>query len=103
MSPIKEDASNSKTCSTSALATANNSSVKYSSSNNFSMRKEKENSSSTTVPSNSTTAPQDSNKTHVPAKKTPMDFRFGKTLGEGSYSTVYLAKDIHSNNEYASE
>lgn len=102
MSPIKEDASNSKISSTSASATANNSSVKYSSSNNFSMRKEKEN-SSTTVPSNSTTAPQDSNKTHVPAKKTPMDFRFGKTLGEGSYSTVYLAKDIHSNNEYASE
>lgn len=45
----------------------------------------------------------DSNKTNAPAKKSPMDFLFGKTLGEGSYSTVYLAKCVHSGNEFASE
>ncbi|KRT86494.1 phosphotransferase [Oryctes borbonicus] len=34
-------------------------------------------------------------------KKTPQDFVFGKAIGEGSFSTVYLAKDIHTNREYA--
>ncbi|XP_067003119.1 3-phosphoinositide-dependent protein kinase 1 isoform X2 [Anabrus simplex] len=37
----------------------------------------------------------------VPAKKTPKDFIFGKVIGEGSFSTVYLAKDIHTSKEYA--
>ena len=36
------------------------------------------------------------------AKKTPKDFIFGKVIGEGSFSTVYLAKDVHSNREFAS-
>nr|CAD7399615.1 unnamed protein product [Timema poppensis] len=36
-----------------------------------------------------------------PAKRTPKDFRFGKVIGEGSFSTVYLAKDIHTSREYA--
>ncbi|CAH1171223.1 unnamed protein product [Phaedon cochleariae] len=34
-------------------------------------------------------------------KRTPSDYIFGKVLGEGSFSTVYLAKDIHTNKEYA--
>ncbi|XP_025163195.1 3-phosphoinositide-dependent protein kinase 1 isoform X2 [Harpegnathos saltator] len=34
-------------------------------------------------------------------KRTPKDFIFGKVIGEGSFSTVYLAKDIHSSKEYA--
>lgn len=34
-------------------------------------------------------------------KKTPNDFIFGKVIGEGSYSTVYLAKEVDSNTEYA--
>ncbi|XP_037048923.1 3-phosphoinositide-dependent protein kinase 1 isoform X2 [Bradysia coprophila] len=29
------------------------------------------------------------------------DFRFGIAIGEGSFSTVYLAKDIHTSREYA--
>lgn len=41
--------------------------------------------------------------TGMPAKKSANDFVFGKTIGEGSFSTVYLAKDIHTRNEYASE
>ncbi|CAL1278763.1 unnamed protein product [Larinioides sclopetarius] len=36
-----------------------------------------------------------------PAKKSAKDFRFGKLIGEGSFSMVYLAKDIHTNREYA--
>lgn len=32
---------------------------------------------------------------------TSNDFIFGKVLGEGSFSTVYLAKDTHSKKEYA--
>ncbi|XP_045212231.1 3-phosphoinositide-dependent protein kinase 1-like [Mercenaria mercenaria] len=36
-----------------------------------------------------------------PIKKTPNDFVFGKVIGEGSYSTVYLAKEISSGTEYA--
>ncbi|XP_066581133.1 3-phosphoinositide-dependent protein kinase 1 isoform X2 [Prorops nasuta] len=34
-------------------------------------------------------------------KRTPKDFKFGKVIGEGSFSTVYLAKDIHTDKEYA--
>lgn len=30
-------------------------------------------------------------------------FRFGKVIGEGSFSTVYLAKEIKSGKEYASK
>lgn len=38
-----------------------------------------------------------------PTKRTANDYRFGKTIGEGSFSTVYLAKDIYTNREVASE
>ncbi|XP_050301384.1 3-phosphoinositide-dependent protein kinase 1 [Anthonomus grandis grandis] len=34
-------------------------------------------------------------------KKTPQDFIFGKVIGEGSFSTVYLAKDVQTNMEFA--
>ncbi|XP_054285688.1 putative 3-phosphoinositide-dependent protein kinase 2 isoform X2 [Macrosteles quadrilineatus] len=37
----------------------------------------------------------------TPAKRTAKDFIFGKTIGEGSFSTVYLAKDIHTSRDYA--
>ncbi|XP_053595037.1 3-phosphoinositide-dependent protein kinase 1 isoform X1 [Microplitis demolitor] len=36
-----------------------------------------------------------------PHKRTANDFIFGKVIGEGSFSTVYIAKDIHTNREYA--
>ncbi|KAK0043410.1 3-phosphoinositide-dependent protein kinase 1 [Biomphalaria pfeifferi] len=35
------------------------------------------------------------------AKKTPNDFIFGKVIGEGSYSTVYLAKEVSTQKEFA--
>lgn len=34
-------------------------------------------------------------------KRSPSDYIFGKVLGEGSFSTVYLAKDVHTSREYA--
>lgn len=34
-------------------------------------------------------------------KKYPNDFIFGKVIGEGSFSTVYLAKEISTDKEYA--
>lgn len=36
-------------------------------------------------------------------KKSAESYRFGKVIGEGSFSTVYLAKDIESGKEYASK
>lgn len=36
-------------------------------------------------------------------KKTPSDFIFGKVIGEGSFSTVYLAKDVQTGKEVASK
>lgn len=39
----------------------------------------------------------------IGTKRTANDFRFGKSIGEGSFSTVYLAKDIHTSKEYASK
>ncbi|XP_050699949.1 3-phosphoinositide-dependent protein kinase 1-like isoform X2 [Eriocheir sinensis] len=34
-------------------------------------------------------------------KRSDRDFIFGKLIGEGSFSSVYLAKDIHTSQEYA--
>lgn len=34
-------------------------------------------------------------------RRSPNDFIFGKLIGEGSFSLVYLAKDIHTSKEYA--
>lgn len=34
-------------------------------------------------------------------KRSDRDFIFGKLIGEGSFSSVYLAKDVHTNQEYA--
>lgn len=48
-------------------------------------------------------APTATGQTTVPQKRSALDFRFGKSIGEGSFSTVYLAEDIHTKKEYASE
>ncbi|XP_063589254.1 3-phosphoinositide-dependent protein kinase 1-like [Penaeus indicus] len=37
----------------------------------------------------------------VKDKRSDSDFIFGKLIGEGSFSSVYLAKDIHTSQEYA--
>lgn len=42
-------------------------------------------------------------KEPIVEKREAKDFIFGKLIGEGSFSMVYLAKDIHTNKEYASE
>lgn len=50
---------------------------------------------------NDAAEPNAPNLAMAPLRKTAKDFRFGKLIGEGSFSMVYLAKDIHSNKEYA--
>lgn len=37
------------------------------------------------------------------SKRSAEDFIFGKVIGDGCYSTVFLAKDIHTGKEYASK
>ncbi|XP_020714491.1 3-phosphoinositide-dependent protein kinase 1 isoform X3 [Ceratitis capitata] len=37
----------------------------------------------------------------TPPKKTPNDYIFGKYIGEGSFSNVYLAVDVNTKREYA--
>ena len=37
----------------------------------------------------------------APTKKSPNDFYFGRVIGEGSFSTVYLAKDSGNKKEVA--
>jgi 3-phosphoinositide dependent protein kinase-1 len=34
-------------------------------------------------------------------KKSAEDFIFGRVIGEGSFSTVYLAKEVNGTKEYA--
>lgn len=40
---------------------------------------------------------------NLSSKRTAKDFIFGKVIGEGCFSTVYLAKYIRTGKEYASE
>lgn len=37
------------------------------------------------------------------ARRSDRDFIFGRVIGEGSFSVVYLAKDIHTSKECASK
>lgn len=48
------------------------------------------------------TAPINS-QLNKPTKRTAKDYIFGKVIGDGCFSTVFLAKDIHTGKEYASK
>ncbi|EEC15400.1 cAMP-dependent protein kinase catalytic subunit, putative, partial [Ixodes scapularis] len=50
---------------------------------------------------NNSTAGQQADPQVPPARMSAKDFIFGKLLGEGSFSMVYLAKEIRTNKEYA--
>ncbi|XP_035229482.1 3-phosphoinositide-dependent protein kinase 1-like [Stegodyphus dumicola] len=63
------------------------------------VKDEKDSSNNGTV--DTSTEQNSSSSSKQPLKKSAKDFRFGKLIGEGSFSMVYLAKDIHSNKEYA--
>lgn len=55
--------------------------------------------STSTSTANSTSAITNNTRT----KRTANDYRFGKTIGEGSFSSVYIAQDIHTKREVASK
>ncbi|PNF27809.1 3-phosphoinositide-dependent protein kinase 1 [Cryptotermes secundus] len=50
---------------------------------------------------NSTEQQTNHHSTALTPKRTHRDYIFGKVIGEGSFSTVYLAKDIHNSKECA--
>ncbi|XP_067912178.1 3-phosphoinositide-dependent protein kinase 1-like isoform X2 [Heterodontus francisci] len=52
-------------------------------------------------PSAQTQRQQAAGHTQQPRKKRPEDFKFGKILGEGSFSTVVLAREQTTGKEYA--
>lgn len=54
------------------------------------------------VTNNANMATTNSNNTR-PTRRTANDYRFGKTIGEGSFSSVYIAQDIHTKKEVASK
>ncbi|XP_055912054.1 3-phosphoinositide-dependent protein kinase 1 isoform X2 [Eupeodes corollae] len=56
------------------------------------------NNTTSTSPASSSTPPTAGT---TPPKKSPNDFVFGKVIGEGSFSTVFLAMDVHTKREYA--
>lgn len=60
------------------------------------------NSSPTSMTTTATTANITPNSART-AKRTANDYRFGKTIGEGSFSSVYIAQDIHTKKEVASK
>ncbi|EAA00864.6 AGAP001471-PA [Anopheles gambiae str. PEST] len=59
---------------------------------------------STTTSSTTNTVVMDSNRSTKPSsghRLNPNDFYFGKMLGEGSFSCVYLAKEVRTSKKYA--
>ncbi|CAH2091247.1 unnamed protein product [Euphydryas editha] len=53
------------------------------------------------TPVQTPTSTHSSNQTYKHTKRTAKDYIFGKLIGDGCYSTVFLAKDIHTGKEYA--
>ncbi|KAL4703288.1 hypothetical protein ACJJTC_015420 [Scirpophaga incertulas] len=49
----------------------------------------------------STPTSSPASQSYKPTKRTAKDYIFGKLIGDGMFSTVFLAKDIHSGKEYA--
>jgi 3-phosphoinositide dependent protein kinase-1 len=47
------------------------------------------------------TAPSASKSLEKPRKARPEEFIFGKLIGEGSYSCVFLAKEVSTQREFA--
>lgn len=66
------------------------------------------NNSPTSMPTTATTTTTTTTSTNTSnsvraTKRTANDYRFGKTIGEGSFSSVYIAQDIHTKKEVASK
>lgn len=57
----------------------------------------------TTTTTTTTTTSTNTSSSVRATKRTANDYRFGKTIGEGSFSSVYIAQDIHTKKEVASK
>lgn len=57
----------------------------------------------TTTTTGATAAVVTGKSRNAPVRNSVNDFRFGKMIGEGSFSTVFLAKEIRTGKEWASE
>ncbi|XP_050352071.1 3-phosphoinositide-dependent protein kinase 1 isoform X1 [Nymphalis io] len=53
------------------------------------------------APVQTPTSTHSSKEAYRHTKRTAKDYIFGKLIGDGCYSTVFLAKDIHTGKEYA--
>lgn len=60
-------------------------------------------SSATTVTAPAPASSPVPSQSHKTTKRSAKDYIFGKLIGDGCYSTVFLAKDIHTGKEYASK
>lgn len=58
-------------------------------------------SSATTVTAPAPASSPVPSQSHKTTKRSAKDYIFGKLIGDGCYSTVFLAKDIHTGKEYA--
>ena len=52
-------------------------------------------------PTKTSIAPSASKPLEKPKRARPEEFLFGKLIGEGSYSCVFLAKEVSSQREFA--
>lgn len=68
-----------------------------------SSRPQSQHSNNMSHPSATTNSPPATTNCARSAKRTANDYRFGKTIGEGSFSSVYIAQDIHTKKEVASK
>ncbi|XP_058974945.1 3-phosphoinositide-dependent protein kinase 1-like isoform X2 [Musca domestica] len=91
--------SHTSSCASSSSSTSGMSSSAATTASSLHHHHHHQNNSTNLYPAKS--SPPAANNAITPPKKSPKDFIFGKYIGEGSFSTVYLAVDVNTKREYA--